>query len=55
MKVTLDIDDGCLPRVEGKDIARIVFEAIKTNPNWWLAAADQVTIEGSFGRHTETR
>ena len=55
MKIVLEIDNDCIPKINGRDVAPIIFDAIKTNPKWWFDAADVVQIEGTFGRHTKDR
>jgi len=55
MKLTLEIDDACVPHIEGQKAAKAVLEAIKDNPRWWLAAADSITVQGTFGRLVEER
>jgi hypothetical protein len=55
MKITLEIDNDCIPGINGRDVGPIIFEAIKNNPKWWFDSADVVRIEGEFGRFTEDR
>jgi hypothetical protein len=55
MKIVLEIDNDCIPKINGRDVAPIIFDAIKTNPKWWFDSADVVWIDGTFGRFTENR
>jgi hypothetical protein len=55
MKITLSISDDFAPLVSGEKAAQAALEAIKLDPAFWVNAADELRIEGEFGRFTESR
>lgn len=55
MKLTIEIDEAQLPKHEGKLYPETVLMAIAGDPAWFFKSADEVSVEGTFGKFTEVR
>ncbi len=55
MKIVLDVDDACIPHVDGERSADAVLMYVKTDPLFFMRAAHTLTVRGYFGEATEER
>lgn len=54
MKITLILDDSCLPKGDGAEAGKFLIMALKTDPNFFVRAADEISVDTPSGRHTES-
>ncbi len=55
MKIILEVDDACIPHVDGERSADAVLNYVKTDPLFFMRAAHALTVRGYFGQKTEER
>ena len=51
MRISLEIDDECIPYT-GAETLPALFEALRTDPQFWVRAAEVITITCAHGVKT---
>ena len=51
MRISLEIDDDCIP-FTGQEALPALFEALRDDPQFWVRAAEVITISCRHGMKT---